>query len=130
MTPIDIAVDFDGTVVAHDYPRIGHDIGAFPVLRRLVEHGHRLILFTMRSGDQLEAAVQLFADHGVPLYGVGKHPTQDRWTSSPKCYAQIYLDDAALGAPLTYGTAVGRPFYDWPKTEKILEAMGVLPKTE
>jgi hypothetical protein len=44
-----IGIDFDGTVVTHDFPKIGKDIGAVPVLRKLVDNGHKLILFTMRS---------------------------------------------------------------------------------
>ena len=39
-----IAVDFDGTCVTHKYPDIGEDIGAVPVLKELVDKGHRLIL--------------------------------------------------------------------------------------
>lgn len=44
-----IGIDFDGTVVTHDFPKIGKDIGAVPILKRLVDNGHKLILFTMRS---------------------------------------------------------------------------------
>lgn len=55
-----IGIDFDGTCVTHDYPRIGKDIGAVPVLKELVERGHKLILNTMRSGKELEDAVEWF----------------------------------------------------------------------
>lgn len=51
-----IAVDFDGTVVTHAYPRIGDEIGAEPVLRELVANGCRLILLSMRSGHQIGRA--------------------------------------------------------------------------
>jgi len=49
---MDINIDFDGSVVTHEYPHVGQDIGAVPVLQKLVENGHRLILFTMRSADR------------------------------------------------------------------------------
>ena len=49
---MDIIVDFDGTCTTHDFPRIGKNIGAVPVLKKLVEKGHKLILFTMRSDDE------------------------------------------------------------------------------
>lgn len=39
-----IAVDFDGTCVTHEFPKIGKDIGAIPVLRKLVEKEHQIIL--------------------------------------------------------------------------------------
>jgi len=35
-----IAIDFDGTCVTHDFPKVGKDIGAVPVLRELVENGY------------------------------------------------------------------------------------------
>ena len=41
-----IAVDFDGTCVAHEFPKVGKDIGAAPILKKLVEKGHRLF-FTL-----------------------------------------------------------------------------------
>ena len=44
-----IGIDFDGTCVTHEFPRIGKDIGAVPVLKELIANGHDLILFTMRS---------------------------------------------------------------------------------
>jgi hydroxymethylpyrimidine pyrophosphatase-like HAD family hydrolase len=44
-----IAIDFDGTCVTHEYPKVGREIGASKVLKELVDSGHQLILFTMRS---------------------------------------------------------------------------------
>ena len=62
-----IAVDFDGTCVKHAYPKIGEDIGAIPVLKRLVKDGHQLVLNTMRSRGTLVEAVQWFEDNGIKL---------------------------------------------------------------
>ena len=109
-----IAVDFDGTCVTHEYPRVGKDIGAVPVLKMFVQAGHKLILNTMRSGDELADAVQWFIDNDIPLYGVNENPTQKQWTASPKVYAHIYIDDAAFGCPLKMDRAVSnRPFVAW-----------------
>ena len=57
-----IAVDFDGTCVSHEYPKVGKDIGAVPVLKALVEIGHKIILNTMRSDDELADAIQWFIE--------------------------------------------------------------------
>ncbi len=108
-----VAVDFDGTCVTHEYPKMGKDVGAVPVLQRIVREGGRLILWTMRSGKDLDAAVQWFVDNNIKLYGVQKNPQQDEWTNSPKAYATIYIDDAALGCPLTYESGVKRPYVNW-----------------
>jgi hypothetical protein len=115
-----IAVDFDGTCVTHEFPKVGRYIGAQPVLQRLVASGAKIILWTMRSGDGLRDAVAWFEAHGIQLYGIQRNPTQDGWTDSPKCYAKLYIDDAALGCPLLPGLKGERPFVDWRKVEELL----------
>lgn len=107
-----IGIDFDGTVVTHEYPKVGKDIGAVPVLKLFVSDGHKLILNTMRSGKELNDAIKWFKDNEIPLYGVGKDPDQEAWTSSNKCYAELYIDDAAYGAPLV-NDGSSRPYIDW-----------------
>lgn len=114
-----IAVDFDGTCVTHEYPKIGREVGAAPVLEDLVKEGAKLILFTMRSGDKLQEAVDWFAYHDIPLYGINRNPTQT-WTQSPKAYAHLYIDDAALGVPLLRGLKGERPFVDWKTVREML----------
>lgn len=95
-----IAIDFDGTCVTHEYPKIGKSLGAEATLKTLVENGHKLILLTMRSGKELDEAVEWFKTNDISLYGINNNPTQKNWTQSPKVFANLYIDDAALGAPL------------------------------
>ena len=117
-----IAIDFDGTCVTHDYPRVGKDIGAAYVLKKLTDSGHQLILNTMRSGDELADAVQWFIDNDIPLYGANENPTQKSWTASPKVYAHLYIDDAALGCPLKMDNAISnRPFVNWELIDKYID---------
>lgn len=115
-----IALDFDGTVVTHEYPYIGEDIGAIPVLKELVAAGHQLILFTMRSGKLLDDALAWFERNGIELYAVNENPEQVSWTSSVKVYANMYIDDCALGCPIRFEDGVRRPFVDWKKVREIL----------
>jgi hypothetical protein len=123
-----ICVDFDGTCVTHEFPSIGKDIGAIPVLKALINEGHKLILFTMRGEDHLAAAVKWFEDHDLDLYGINTNPTQKHWTDSPKAYGHIYIDDAALGCPLLFDTKISnRPFVDWDGVEDILRDGIFLP---
>ncbi len=121
-----IAIDFDGTVVTHEYPQIGEDVGAVPVLKELVEHGYRLILYTMRHGELLAAAEKWFSDRNIPLYAVNENPTQHRWTSSPKVHADIYIDDSGLGTPIRFVDGCSRPVADWTKLRKLLVDQGFL----
>jgi hypothetical protein len=66
----------------------------------------------MRSGQQLEDAVYWFNQNNIPLWGVNANPDQHTWTTSPKPYAHLYIDDAALGVPLVH-VENERPFVDW-----------------
>lgn len=125
-----IAVDFDGTCVTHEFPKVGKDIGAVPVLKKLVEKGHHIILHTMRSHsngesgnfdkngnpierDTLQDAIDWFKENGIPLWGINENPKQKEWTSSPKIFAHIYIDDAALGCFLKKDSLSDRPYVDW-----------------
>jgi len=57
-TSLVIAVDFDGTIVESAYPKIGKPIiFAFDTLKALQKDGHRLILWTYRTGRLLDEAV-------------------------------------------------------------------------
>ena len=127
-----IAVDFDGTCVTHEYPNVGKNIGAEIVLKALTDEGHDLILYTMRdhpadSGvqDPLQEAIDWFSQNDIPLFGVNENPTQKSWTTSPKPYANLYIDDAALGM-LTIMLSGGRPFVDWYAAAFRLRWSGVL----
>lgn len=116
-----ICVDFDGTCVTHEYPKVGRDIGAQEVLTRIVEKGHSIILWTMRSGKELDDAVNWFMENNIPLSGINENPTQKEWTSSPKAYGHMYIDDAALGCPLIKN-GNDRPYVNW---KDVAVALGV-----
>jgi len=109
-----IGLDFDGTIVEHAYPEIGPSVpGALEIIDKWQNAGHKLILFTMRSKDTLEQAVDYLTKNGIKLFGVNVNPTQHSWTSSPKAYCQLYVDDASLGCPLIPGKHTDRPMVDW-----------------
>jgi len=122
-----IGIDFDGTCVTHEFPLIGKDIGAVPVLKKLVANGHQLILNTMRSDNDktsyLTDAVNWFKENDIPLYGINRNPRQG-WTSSPKVWADIYIDDAGLGIPLIVD--LGKLYVDWKTVEYMLEITGTI----
>lgn len=125
--PLDIAVDFDGTCVTNEYPYVGKDIGAAEVLRTLVSKGHRIILCTMRSGKRLDEAVKWFSENGIKLHAVNENPCQSKWSSSRKIFADIYIDDLALGCPLYEVGNDGRVhrFVNWKRVARWFLVEGV-----
>ena len=61
-----IAVDFDGTIVEHRYPRIGEEIPfAIDTLKLLQQEKHRLILWSVREGALLDEAVEWCKARGL-----------------------------------------------------------------
>ena len=129
-----ISLDFDGTCVTHEFPKIGSDIGAVPVLKELINIGHGLILNTMRSDDHpdkfetgLAHAIEWFREKEIPLYGIQKNPNQHTWTSSTKVHADYIIDDTAIGCPLKYDRNISEsPFVDWIKMREELVKLGIL----
>ncbi len=101
-----IAIDFDGTIVEDDYPNIGKPrIFAFETLKKLQEDGHRLILWTYRSGLRLEEAVSFCEANGINFYAVNKSFPEEQfdYTKSRKIHADIFIDDRNLGGVLGWG---------------------------
>jgi len=103
---ITIAVDFDGTIVEDEYPKIGKPIiFAFDTLKRLQEQGHRLILWTYRKGQALEEAVQFCEKNGIVFYAVNKSFPEEEFDPkySRKINADIFIDDRNVGGLLSWG---------------------------
>ena len=100
-----IAVDFDGTIVTHAYPKIGKEIsGAISTLKRIQADGHRLILWTVREDELLNEAVAFCRERGLEFFAVNEHYAGERHkeygpdsTSCRKINADLYIDDRNIG---------------------------------
>ena len=120
-----IAVDFDGTCVKHRYPFVGEDIGAAPILKKLVENGHKIILLTMRDGGTtLRDALTWFSKNEIPLYAVNQNPSQT-WSNSRKVFAHYYIDDQAVGCPIKYEENYDAYYVDWEKIDEWFKERGL-----
>ena len=127
-----IAVDFDGTIVTHEYPEIGRPIkGAIETIKTIIDNGHKVFLWTMRCSkkyqrrDLLQEAADYCNKYGIELYGANTSPSQ--FSTSNKQYAHLYIDDAALGCPLIDpGDSWDRPYVDWYEVGKILVEKNVI----
>jgi len=123
-----ICIDFDGTLVDHAYPQVGEPAPlALHYLKKFETLKAKLILFTMRSDKSkstqyLTDAVNYLEKNGINLYGINVNPSQHHWTSSPKAFGHLYIDDAAFGCPLIHPPNFLRPCVNWklvgPKVEQ------------
>lgn len=107
-----IAIDFDGTVVEHKWPRIGQPMpDAFRVIKKLKEAGHEIILWTCRNAGQsdddeggLKAAIKFCQDNGIEFdshnENLDRHlvpGTLQFKEHQKKIYADVYIDDRNIG---------------------------------
>lgn len=98
--PLIIAVDFDGTIVADAYPKIGKPmLFAFDTLKKLQSEGHRLILWTYRNEEKLEEAVLFCKKNGIEFYAVNKNFPEENYDEkdSRKIHADLFIDDRNIG---------------------------------
>lgn len=112
-----IAVDFDGTIVEHKYPRIGKEIPfAIATLKRLQEEGHRIILWTVREGDLLQQAVDFCRERGLEFYAVNAN-FADEYPEEPgycrKIKAHLFIDDCNLGGLPDWGSIYEMVQHRW-----------------
>ncbi len=102
-----IAVDFDGTIVTHEYPKIGREIPfAIDTLKRLQNDGHhQLILWTVREGELLRDAVEFCKSKGLEFYAVNSnYPEGENIENQPrKLNAELFIDDRNLGGLPDWG---------------------------
>jgi len=99
-TGIKIAIDFDGTIVDHEYPGIGKEkLFAFQTLKELEKLGARLILWTFRTGKELDEAIEYCKMNGIEFYAVNKNYPEEIIddTTSRKINVDIYIDDKNIG---------------------------------
>lgn len=120
--PIIIAVDFDGTIVEDGYPKIGEPkIFAFDTLRKLQSEGHRLILWTYRSGKRLDEAVAFCKENNLEFYAVNKNFPEEVYDEkySRKIHADLFIDDRNVGGFLGW-TAIYKLIFNYepPKKKK------------
>ncbi|MCM1292340.1 MAG: hypothetical protein NC111_02860 [Bacteroides sp.] len=100
-----IAVDFDGTIVEHEYPAIGRERHqAVATLKQLQKEGHVLILWTYREGAELEAAVEWCRRRGLEFHCINSNdPFGPDPTGPRKLHADLYIDDRNIGGLPDWG---------------------------
>ena len=105
---MNIAVDFDGTIVEDRFPAIGPELPfAVETLRMLQKDQHRIILWTVREGDTLSEAVEWCRKRGLEFYAVNKDFPEENIELneqfSRKLKADVFIDDRQVGGLLDWG---------------------------
>jgi len=102
-----IAVDFDGTIVTHEYPRIGKEIPfAIDTLIKIQKDFQAcLILWTVREGRELDDAVEFCKTRGLEFFAVNNNYPEEKETDKQprKLKADVFIDDRNLGGLPDWG---------------------------
>ena len=100
-----IAVDFDGTIVEHEYPKIGKPIPfAIETLKLLQkEKDFRLILWSVREGALLQEAIDYCESKGLKFYAANKNFPEEEAPHPRKLNADLFIDDRNLGGLPEWG---------------------------
>jgi len=102
-----IAVDFDGTIVTHEYPNIGKEIPfAIDTLKRLKKNpNYQIVMWTVREGALLDEAVEYCKSKGLEFYAVNNnYPEENAENKEPrKLKADLFIDDRNLGGLPDWG---------------------------
>lgn len=116
---IPINLDFDGTCVCHEFPKIGEENEyCIEVLKKWIEkYNVGLILHTSRDSVTIKPVLEWFKNRNICLWAIGKNPTQNKWTDSIKSYG-FYIDDMCVGIPLISENGK-RDRVDWKKIDEI-----------
>ena len=98
-----IAVDFDGTIVTNKFPDIGEPIeSTITELKREKANGTRLILWTCRTDERLQAAVEWCKSQGLEFEAVNENLPdiiEAFGGDTRKVFAHKYWDDRAREMP-------------------------------
>lgn len=149
-------IDFDGTVIFNtpEGPPCPIDTGAERVLKKLIEKGHHLVLWTCRNKsednpynyvdgvrkkvDSLDEAINWFKSRNIPLYSVNCLDNGLKYVgTSRKPLCDFIIDDLNVGTPLIYkdvpfisrdgNTYISKSHcVDWEKMEKLLKDRNIL----
>ena len=104
-----IAIDFDGTIVEHDFPKIGKLMdGAKEAINELYDKGCYILIWTCRNNHEpdhpewtqapISAVRQFLMDEGVKFHGINQQqPGLGFYLESRKIFANVYIDDRNLG---------------------------------
>jgi hypothetical protein len=119
-------IDFDGTIVEHQFPKVGKLVPhCTEVIQKLIDQGWQVVIWTMRSDKFLDDAKVLLNGLFPGNDFMYNKSALQNWTTSPKVYGEFYVDDAAIGCPLIE-VENERPYVDWKQVEQHLLAKGFL----
>lgn len=103
-----IAVDFDGVLVRDEFPDIGKkNEEMVRAIKKLIEQGHEVILWTCRVDTELQNAVEWCKKNGLKFAAINDNAPSNKKkyekkypNGTRKVYADYYIDDHSINYEL------------------------------
>lgn len=104
-----IAIDFDGTIVEHEFPFIGElKEDAKEIIQLLKREGHGIIIWTCRTSQNSYTHVmgskptifdvrEFLIANEIPFDTINHNIPGNGFEPAPKVWADFYIDDKNLG---------------------------------
>ena len=143
---LNIYLDFDGTVVEHQFPKMGRcNFGCFEVIKKLQLAGHKIILNTVRPDISLHSLQEalnlinhshwrLIKDHSqrnefrlepISQYAsskIGPYPLDFPLAEQT---GELFIDDNSTNTPLKPAVMTGGNIVDWDKLDILFTLHGL-----
>jgi len=96
-----IAIDFDGTLVVDEFPKIGRlRENAKEVVNLLCNEGYYIVIWTCRTGMRLTEAIDFLNAQGIRFHAVNEsHPgniSAYGGIDTRKIFADVYIEDKCV----------------------------------
>jgi hypothetical protein len=121
MTKLVLGIDFDGTIVEEGFPKIGKiKPNTVELMKKAYELGHLVIVWTARSGEYEQDAVNFLNENNIPYHYINCNPEDPfaiKGEQGRKIFCHYYLDDRAVHVDdidEVYAAVVGRPYQKHP----------------
>lgn len=92
-----LAVDFDGTLVIDQFPKIGPIIKpVWDAVQETQKKGWKIVLWSCRNGDALKEAVEFCSKKGLHFDAINENIDEVKIVyggDTRKVFADLYLDD-------------------------------------
>lgn len=100
MTKKVYAIDFDGTLCINAFPSIGSPIQeVIEYTKGIIEEGHKVVLWTCRTGERLQEALDWCDEQGIIFDAVNENLDENiklYGSDTRKVSADYYIDDKAI----------------------------------
>jgi len=88
------AVDFDGTIVDHEFPEIGDERPfAIDTLKALQAQGHKIVIWTCRGEPYITPLIEWLEARGFKPDAINSNVIDVTGYADPKIVADVYIDD-------------------------------------